>query len=109
MVPRTSTVCQRLTIILYVIFADWRVSKCPSKLDQHRTLFEVHLDIVVMGTMSSSNLVDAVGFEPTCNYERIYSPSPSASRSHIHILKHTLQLRCLLVKGVENVYIKTNY
>ena len=38
MVHRTSTVCQRLTIILYVIFADWRVPKCPSKLDQHRTL-----------------------------------------------------------------------
>jgi hypothetical protein len=38
MVHRTSTVCQSLTIILYVIFTDWLVPKCPSKLDQHRTL-----------------------------------------------------------------------
>ena len=37
MVHRTSTVCQSLTIILYVIFSDWLVPKCSSKLEQHRT------------------------------------------------------------------------
>ena len=41
------------------------------------------------------NLVDAVGFEPTCSYERIYSPSPSASRSHVQFV-NTLLGMCVL-------------
>ena len=38
-------------------------------------------------------MVDAVGFEPTCSYERIYSPSPSASRSHVQFVNTLSAMR----------------
>ena len=40
-------------------------------------------------------MVEAVGFEPTCCYEWIYSPSPSASRSHFLILVEDRRIELL--------------
>ena len=95
MVHRTSTVCQRLTIILYVIFTDWLVPKCSSKLDQLE-LFEVLLDIVVQGTMSSSNMVDAVGVEPTVPQGGRFTVFWGYQFSYTSILLNTLLPMCIL-------------
>jgi hypothetical protein len=54
------------------------------------------------------NLVDSVGFEPTCSYERIYSPPPSASRSTVHYYLNTLRHGSFTPRRFHNVYIKTN-